>query len=215
MAMERARIYNMEDTNSKPITVMFNPPELKISSSNNYADTKSPGDSKEKKQFVGKNNDTMTVVLLFDYSRLESAERAKADEAKNGIRYVTDPIIDLAKIPKNKKVPPMLVFNWGKEFYFPCVILSIEQKYEYFNSAGNPLRAELTVKFQRHEPAEPSAIALKVADKLSSFTKIVEGMDHTSMSETKTEWRKEEIFANGSVDPMAFQNETMVGMNIR
>ena len=210
MAMEKAEIQSAENPANQTYTVMFNPPELKITSSNSYADTKSPGDSKEKKQFVGKNNDTMTVVLFFDCTRKGSEEYQKAIESKKGIRYATDPIIELAKIPKNKKVPPMLVFAWGEEFFFPCVILSIDQKYEFFDSAGNPLRAELTIKFQRHEPAEPYAAAAKKAKKLK-MQKILEGMDHTSLSENKTEWRKEELFASGSCDPMTFQNGSMVG----
>ena len=215
MAMEKAHIYNADDPKGKTITVMFNPPELKISSSNNYADTKSPGDSKDKKQFVGGNNDTMTVTLFFEYSRLEGEERVKADQAGSGIRYVTDPIIALARIPKDKKIPPKLVFYWGNEFYFPCVILSIEQKYEYFDSSGNPLRAELTVKFQRHEPAMPAALGLMTTRITKKMTNVLAGMDHTSLSKTPTDWRKAEIFANGSSDPMSFQNESMVGTNIR
>jgi len=210
MALEKAQIINTEDPNSKPIVVMFNPPELNISSSNNYADTKAPGDSKEKKQFISKNNDILTVSLFFDGTRMDKKLSESVDPYGLGIYAYVDPILQLGKIQKNKKIPPRLVFAWGSE-YFPCVILSIEQKYDYFDSAGCAQRAELTIKFQRHEPDEETpAVKSKPAEKKAT---VKAGEDLTCFCYDPKQWRI--VAESNNIDnPLAFENGEMTGQAI-
>ena len=215
MALEKARIENLDDPKSKPIVVMYNPPELKISSSNNYADTKAPGDSKEKKQFVSKNNDILTVTLFFDGARMEKDLGGSLDPyglgSSTGVYAYIDPILHLSRIPKNKKMPPQLVFAWGSE-YFPCVIASVEQKLDYFDANGIAQRAELTVKFQRNDPEEATPVAKpKAADKK---TTVKEGEDLTCFCYDPKEWRIVAV-ANDIDNPLACLNGEMTGQTIQ
>jgi len=210
MALEKAQIINSEDPNSKPIVVMFNPPELKVSSSNNYADTKAPGNSKEKKQFIGKNNDELTVVLFFDATRMDKSLRESVDPYGVGIYAYVDPILQLGRIQKNKKTPPKLVFAWGSE-YFPCVILSIDQKYDYFDSAGIAQRAELTIKFQRHEPEE-EAPAAKAKPSITK-TIVKAGEDLTCFCYDPKDWRIV-AEANNIDNPLVCENGGLTGLAI-
>ena len=211
MALEKARIINLENPNSTDISVMFNPPELKIKSSNNYADTKAPGDSKEKKQFVGRNNDVMTVVLFFDATRMDEATKNKMDPYGLGARAYVNPILELGKIEKDKKKPPQLAFAWGME-YFPCVILSIEQKYEYFDSSGIAQRAELTIQFQYHDPEEEKAPAAQTKPAAKKAT-VKAGEYAASFCADPKDWRGV-CTQNNINNPFTFENGAMVGQII-
>jgi len=147
--MEMAKILNTEDSNAEPITVMFNPPSMKLSSSNTYADMKNPGSNQDRPQFIKNNSDILTVDLFFDTTY------KKAGEDKS-VRTIVKPILDLAKVAPNKKEPPKLKFAWG-DFTFDCVIVSIDHNYEYFTSSGIAQRATLSVKFRRVEPVDMTA----------------------------------------------------------
>ena len=68
MPMEKAKIINTEK-GGETIEVMYNPPSLKILSSNSYADAKTPGKNQDDTQYLGNNNDILTVELFFDTTR--------------------------------------------------------------------------------------------------------------------------------------------------
>jgi len=163
MGLEKARIVfeeekkdsalsdkaNTDKNASKRIDVMFNPSSLKIKSATKYSDPKPLNTRDEKElqqleQFLRVENDILTVELFFDTTR----EGANARD----VRSVVKPIIDLAKAPKGGSLPPRLVFAWG-DFIFPCVIASIDQSYDYFDSAGQALRATLVITFLGYDPS--------------------------------------------------------------
>ncbi|NLT57992.1 MAG: hypothetical protein GXX99_03420 [Clostridiales bacterium] len=202
MPMEKAKIINTEQTGHRPIEVMFNPPLLEMSSSNSYADLKTPSKSQENQQFIKKNNDSLTVRLFFDTTR-EGV----------GVNTAVDPIIDLARVPKNAKQPPRLVFAWG-EFNFPCVITSIDHKYDYFDSAGRALRAELVVKFQRCEPeAAAQEAPSPKAQKAEKQVTVKAGENLSCFCVDPKDWRAVALL-NGIDNPLLFNQNEMVGMSI-
>jgi phage protein U len=170
MPIEKAKIVNTEKAGHEPIEVMFNPPSLKLNSSNSYADLKTPGGNQEQQQYIKTNPDTLTVELFFDTTR----------QGKD-VTTVVNPIIELTKVSKATKEPPKLIFAWG-EFSFPCVITSVDHLYDYFNSSGQALRAMLTVKFRRCEPeekpAEPVKSAVKKVAQKATKTEVVKKGDN-------------------------------------
>ena len=160
MGLEKARIIVYDEENKdatqvstdaadnktikQRIDVMFNPSSLKIRSATRYSDPKQIN-TKDKtveelklEQFLRVENDVLTVELFFDTTR----EGVNARD----IREVVQPILDLGKAPKGGKLPPKLVFAWGT-FSIDCVISSIDQTYDYFDSAGRALRATLVITF--------------------------------------------------------------------
>ena len=209
--MEKAKIVNLDNKvagKSVPVeyTVIFNPPSLKIATSNTYADAKNPGGNMEKQQFIKNNNDVLTVDLFFDVTRpvyytsqtkddpaKNDPEKKKAEEKKpvkhTDVREVVNPILDLAKVPKDKKEPPRLKFVWG-EFVFECVIISIDHNYDYFDSSGHALRATLNVKFRRYAPPKAGVASADTAKKkLGSQQTIKAGQDITCFCADPKDWR--------------------------
>jgi len=132
-----------EKERDKYIEVMFNPSSLKIKSATKYADTKAFNvnfGADELKQFTQMETEVLTVDLFFDTTR----NGAKAEPVRDQII----PLLKLARVPEGSttKMPPKLKFAWG-DLVFHCVIASIEQTYDYFNSSGQALRATLNITF--------------------------------------------------------------------
>ena len=180
MTVEKARIINKEKPGLDAIEVMFNPPSLKISSSNSYADSKTPGTDKEKQQYIKTNSDVLTVELFFDTTR-----------TTDDVREAVKPILELAKVDKTTKEPPNLIFAWGS-LSFDCIITSIDHSYEYFNSDGHAMRATLSVKFKSSEPkAEVKEGPLKSAKNKLKTTVIRAGQNCTCVCEGRDpeKWR--------------------------
>jgi hypothetical protein len=199
MPMERAKIINTEK-DGKTIDVMFNPPSLNVVTSNSYADAKTPGSNQEKQQFIQNNSDIMSVEFFFDTTRTDTE-----------VRDVVNPILDLAKVPKGAKVPPKLKFAWGA-YVFDCVIISIDQTYDYFNSYGQALRATLKVKFRSIEPVDETAIEpAKPAQKAPAKKKVVKPkQDITCFCEDPKDWRPV-AEVNNIDNPNLVSTNAMVG----
>lgn len=204
MPLDKARIVKPGKTKNETIYVMFNPPSMKITSTNKYADQKTPGGSQEKQQFIKKNNDILAIDFFFDTTREGKDVSAKVE-----------PILELAKVPKNAKEPPRLEFAWGN-FSFPCIITSIEHTYDYFNSSGHALRATLSVKFLRCEPEESldgEPAAKKAASKAAKTEVVKAGQDITCFCSNSSEWRK--VAEQNNIDnPLLFDLGEMVGQSI-
>ena len=203
MGLEKARIvYEVENKDDKKaktdakdkktlkrIDVMFNPASLKIRSATKYSDPKPINtkgkELKELQQFLRVENDVLTVELFFDTTR----EGMNARD----VRVVVLPILALAKAPKGGKLPPKLVFAWGG-FSFPCVISSIDQTYDYFDSSGRALRATLAITLIGCDPSpkkdeKPAAAAKggKKETKIKDGEKLPEAATRTNGD--PQEWR--------------------------
>src|SRR5262249_25108999 len=62
--------------------------------------------------------------------------------------------------------PPRLLFVWGS-LVFPCMLQSVTQRFDYFNTMGMPLRARLSVNLKGHDLLEGllASIPLESADR--------------------------------------------------
>jgi len=216
MPMEKAKIINTEKGGAT-IDVMYNPPSLKITSSNVYADAKTPGKNQEETSYMGNNNDILSVELFFDTTRRDKATTDALGSSAD-VRKLVNPILELSKVPKDKQTakgekPPKLVFAWGA-YTFDCVIVSIDHTYDYFNSSGQAQRATLAMKLQRIEPSE-AANKLDENKLVNTVTKEVvkAGQDITSFSEDPTEWR-EVAELNELDNPNLLAIGAMVGTSI-
>ena len=187
MTLVKAKIINTENDNAltNTITVLYNPPSLKVYSSNTYADVKTPGGSMEKQQYIKNNSDILTVELFFDITRKPLDPNNPAKKYAD-VRELVNPVLELARVPKGKKEPPKLKFAWG-EFSFDCVIISITHTYDYFSMSGNALRATLNVQFRRVDPKK--AAPANAAQGAVKKEVIKNGQDITCFCDNPKNWR--------------------------
>jgi nucleoid-associated protein YgaU len=142
MALTKAVIVNTDARIPLPIPVMFNPPEYQLTRTSRFAEIEVPGLPSSVLQYVGSDAQTLTMELFFDTTY-----------AGVDVRTRTEAIVNLTVLDPLTKAPPRLLLLWGS-LIFPCVLISVKQHYEYFNSLGMPLRARLNVEFKGNDKLE-------------------------------------------------------------
>src|ERR1700752_5206849 len=122
MPLTRALIINRDALVPLPIPVMFNPPEYQLQVTNQFAEVGIPGLGSSLLQFVKGSAQTLTMELFFDTT----------DEGVD-VRVFTGLILNLTSLNSETHAPPRLLFVWGS-LVFPCVLESVTQKFDYFNT---------------------------------------------------------------------------------
>jgi contractile injection system tube protein/LysM domain-containing protein len=125
-----------------PIPVMFNPPEYQLQVTNQFAEVGIPGLGSSLLQFVRGSARTLTMELFFDTTDLGIDVRAR-----------TELVLGLTSLNSETHAPPPLLFVWGS-LIFPCVLESVTQTFDFFNTLGMPLRARLNVTLKEHDTLE-------------------------------------------------------------
>ncbi|MFZ6744448.1 hypothetical protein ACO0LC_14590 [Undibacterium sp. JH2W] len=135
MALTKAVIVNI-DGGGQTIPVMFNPPSYSLSRSNQFKESRVPGKSSVLMEYVSGIADSLSTEFFFDTS-----------DAGTDVRERTNAIESLMQLAPRSKAPPQLLLIWGS-LVFKCVIVSVRAEFDYFNTAGMPLRAKLQVEFK-------------------------------------------------------------------
>lgn len=121
---------------NKRISVLFNPTEYNIESSNQYSWQSIPGLSQPIAQFVSGEASSLTMDLFCD-----------TYEDNEDVRKHTMKIVGLLDIDKDLHAPPTCTFKWGS-LSFRGIVEKVSQRYTMFNQAGIPVRATLNVSFK-------------------------------------------------------------------
>jgi hypothetical protein len=82
------------------------------------------------------------------------------------VRLFTELVVSLTDLNPHTHAPPRLLFLWGS-LAFPCVLERVNEKFDYFNAVGMPLRAELSITLRGDEKLERllAGIPLQSADR--------------------------------------------------
>jgi hypothetical protein len=139
MALAKAKILVDRTGKNKfdeQITVLFNPGQYSIESSNKYAWNTIQGLSMPLGQFVSGESDTLTMELFFD-----------SYEARTDVRAYTSQITGLLTVDKDLHAPPVCKFAWDK-LSFKGIVEKVSQKFTMFLDTGAPVRATLSVTFK-------------------------------------------------------------------
>jgi nucleoid-associated protein YgaU len=155
MPLTKALIINTDAIIPIPIPVMFNPPEYQLAKTNQFAEIGIPGLGSSLLQFVRGSSQTLTMELFFDTTDIGI-----------DVRLITTLVVGLTSLNPDTHGPPRLLFVWGT-LVFPCVLESVTQRFDYFNTLGMPLRARLNVTFKGHDLLEDlvASIPLLSADR--------------------------------------------------
>jgi hypothetical protein len=157
VTLEKAFLTRKDDTSLK-VPCMFNPKELSIEKSNQFAEVNIPGLSIPVFQFVRGNARTLTMDLFFDtYEKgtdvRELTDRITGWDAGSMLSKLPDEPKGLMDIDSDLHAPPVCQFIWGK-FQFPCIIDRITKKFTMFLPAGIPVRATLNVTLKEYREVD-------------------------------------------------------------
>ena len=142
MPFTKALIIDCDSVTRIPIPVMFNPPEYQLQVTNQFAEVGIPGLGSSLLQFVRGSARTLTMELFFDTTNLGI-----------DVRLYTGLVLNLTSLNSETHAPPRLLFIWGS-LIFPCVLESVTQTFDFFNTLGMPLRARLNVTLKGHDTLE-------------------------------------------------------------
>lgn len=140
------------------VSFLFNPTEITVEKSNQFAEVNIPGLSSSLFQFVRGNNRSISMDLFFD----------TYEDDNQDVRMHTDMItgwdsgVTRSKLPGKKGLmdinsdlhaPPICVFKWG-DFEFDCIIERVTKKFTMFLPDGIPVRATLSVTLKEYKDGE-------------------------------------------------------------
>ncbi len=190
---------NDEENKKKRVPCLFNPKELSVEKSNQFAEVNIPGLPSPIYQFVRGNARSVTMDLFFDTYRKGTDVRMHTDKITgwdDGSMH--------SKLPDGKKglmdidsalhAPPVCIFEWGT-FRFQCIIERVSKKFTMFLPEGIPVRATLNVTLKEYREVEVQVkeIALQSAD-LTKRRVVTQGDSLWSISAKEygdpKEWRR-------------------------
>jgi nucleoid-associated protein YgaU len=173
--------------------VLFNPNSYSIEKSVSWDSPE--GETTQRKfnapalTFGGGGSRTLSLELFYDVT--------EADDRRKDVRKETGKIVALTRIMADRKHPhpPVCKISWGSkiknsDFPFTGVITSLSQRFTYFSSTGEPLRATLNVSFKEYLDPEKD---LKDTDPELTTYVVKRGDTLASIAATlygdPTEWR--------------------------
>lgn len=159
-----------KDNPSVKIPFLFNPKELSIEKSNQYAEVNIPGLPSPIFQFIRGNARSVTMDLFFDTYEEGKDVRMHTDQitgwdAGSMFSRIPDAVKGLMDIDSDLHAPPVCLFIWGA-FVFQCIIERVSKRFTMFLPEGIPVRATLnvTLKEYREVDVQVKEIALQSAD---------------------------------------------------
>lgn len=147
-----------KDNPTMVVPFLFNPKELSVEKSNQFAEVNIPGLSSPVFQFVRGNARSVTMDLFFDTYEQGTDVRIFTDRITgwdSGSMFSKLPFIPkgLMDIDSELHAPPVCLFIWGT-FLFQCIIERVTKRFTMFLPEGIPVRATLNVTLKEYTEVE-------------------------------------------------------------
>jgi hypothetical protein len=157
-----------KDDPSSIVRFQFNPNELTVEKTNQFAEKKIPGLPSSTLSFVKGEPRVLTLDLFFDTYEQKIDVRVFTDRITgwdSSSLLKRSPFKGLMEIYSELHAPPVCLFVWGA-FIFPCIIERASKKFTMFLPEGIPVRATLNVTLKEYKEHETQLkeIALQSAD---------------------------------------------------
>lgn len=140
------------------VPCLFNPKELSVEKSNQYAEVNIPGLASPVFQFVRGNARTVTLDLFFDTYEACLDVRTFTDritgwDAGSMFSNLPGGSKGLMDIDSDLHAPPVCLFIWGA-FMFQCLIERVSKRFTMFLPEGIPVRATLNVTLKEYREVD-------------------------------------------------------------
>lgn len=170
--------FTRKDNPAVTVPCLFNPKELSVEKSNQFAAVNIPGLSSPIFQFVRGDARSITVELFFDTYEKGIDVRTYTDLITGwdaGSMLSKLPNKGLMDIDSDLHAPPICLFVWGT-FIFQCIIERVSKRFTMFLPAGIPVRATLSVTLKEYREVEIQVqeIAAQSAD-LTKRRTVIQG----------------------------------------
>lgn len=148
------------------VPCLFNPKELTVEKSNQFAEVNIPGLPSPIFQFVRGNARSVTMDLFFDTYEEGIDVRIFTDritgwDAGNMLSGLPNAAKGLMDIDSDLHAPPVCMFIWGA-FIFQCIIDRVTKKFTMFLPEGIPVRATLSVTLKEYTEVDSQIIGINL-----------------------------------------------------
>lgn len=154
--LAKAYLTRKDDT-SVQVKCLFNPKELSVEKSNQFAEVNIPGLSSPVLQFVRGNARSVTMDLFFDTYEKGEDVRKHTDQITGwdagSMLSKLSPKKGLMDIDSDLHAPPVCIFIWG-DFMFQCIIERVSKRFTMFLPEGIPVRATLNVTLKEYREVD-------------------------------------------------------------
>jgi nucleoid-associated protein YgaU len=141
-SLVKARIQDVSHAGTQPVAVRFNPTDLSVDRSSQYASMPVPGLSMPILQYIRGESDVLHLELFLD--RTDQNSDIEKDIAQ---------LEGFTRIDSALHAPPVMMFIWAN-FSFTGVVTSLRKKMTLFSEDGRILRARVTLSLKSYESAE-------------------------------------------------------------
>jgi nucleoid-associated protein YgaU len=140
------------------VPCLFNPKELSVEKSNQFAEVNIPGLSSPIFQFVRGNARSVTMDLFFDTYEEGTDVRIFTDritgwDAGSMFSGLPGSAKGLMDIDSELHAPPVCLFIWGA-FVFQCILERASKRFTMFLPEGIPVRATLSVTLKEYREVD-------------------------------------------------------------
>jgi nucleoid-associated protein YgaU len=147
-----------KDNPTLVVPCLFNPKELSVEKSNQFAEVNVPGLPSPIFQFVRGNARSVTMDLFFDTYEEGIDVRVFTDritgwDAGSMFSKLPGASKGLMDIDSDLHAPPVCLFIWGA-FIFQCIIERVSKRFTMFLPEGIPVRATLSVTLKEYREVE-------------------------------------------------------------
>lgn len=147
-----------KDNPTLVVPCLFNPKELSVEKSNQFAEVNVPGLPSPIFQFVRGNARSVTMDLFFDTYEEGIDVRVFTDritgwDAGSMFSKLPGAAKGLMDIDSDLHAPPVCLFIWGA-FIFQCIIERVSKRFTMFLPEGIPVRATLSVTLKEYREVE-------------------------------------------------------------
>jgi len=147
-----------KDNPAVVVPCLFNPKELSVEKSNQFAEVAIPGLSSPIYQFVRGNARSVTMDLFFDTYEEGTDVRTHTDkitgwDAGSMFSNLPGAAKGLMDIDSELHAPPICLFIWGA-FVFQCIIDRVSKRFTMFLPEGIPVRATLSVTLKEYRDVD-------------------------------------------------------------
>lgn len=150
------KAYLMDKRTETKVPFLFNPNELTIERTNQFAEVSTPGLPSSTFRFVKGGARTLTMDLFFDTYEQGKDVREYTDKITGwdlGSSENRSSAKGLMDIDSELHAPPICLFVWGA-FTFSCIIERVTKKFTMFLPDGVPVRATLNVTLKEYKTVE-------------------------------------------------------------
>ena len=148
------------------VPCLFNPKELSVEKSNQFAEVNIPGLQSPIFQFVRGNARSVTMDLFFDTYEKGIDVRLFTDRITgwdagsmlSGLPNIAKGLMD---IDSDLHAPPICLFIWGA-YIFPCIIERVTKRFTMFLPEGIPVRATLSVTLKEYTEVDSQVMGISL-----------------------------------------------------